>query len=80
MKQIKTQETKMSQFEKNVIEVLRCIVPDQRMELKDGEGNVWISTCMDSNGMAITLITRNEKPVGRIVYNYETGREETFLY
>lgn len=67
-------------FDFRVVELLKIIVPDQKMKLDDGEGNHWESYAVDCEGMAIAIIKRNEEEVAKVVYDYETGKEETFLY
>jgi len=66
-------------FDRDVLKVLKCIVPGQRMKLEDGEGRIWTSEVTEKEEMAITIIKRNEGIVAKIVYDYETGREEIFL-
>ena len=69
-----------SQFDKLVIEVLKCIVPDQHMTLNDCDGSVWSSSAISKNEVAITTIVRNDKVVAKIVYDYESGEEKEFIY
>jgi len=69
-----------SEFDRSVIQVLKVLVPGQIMKLDDGEGKHWESKSIDMDGMAITSIIRNGEPVAKVVYDYETGKEETFLY
>lgn len=66
----------ISQFEVMVIHVLKTIVPSQEMSLKDEEGNKWKSSAIESHGFAVTTITKNEKVMARVFYDYEQAEEE----
>jgi len=68
-----------STFDREVVNVLKQLVPDQKMRLIGAEGEIWESVCKDADGMAITYISKNSEIVAKIVYDYDTGREEEFL-
>ena len=73
-----------SKFDGYVIKCVGCLVPGQTSKLVDGEGHVYVGTCKkvftDENdgGLAIASITKDEKTLVRIVYDYETYEEVTF--
>ena len=72
-----------SEFDKRVISVLSCLVPDQYMELKEtssGNLQLWKSTCKDVDNQSITTITRDSETVAKVIYDYETGEEKSFFY
>ena len=76
---IKNEKIK-SEFDRMAVNVLKQLVPGQKMRLDAIEGKVWESVCVDSEGMALTTIKRNDEVVAKIVYDYETGQEREFLY
>lgn len=73
-----------SDFDRMVIDVLKSLVPDQKMKLIDEAGNTWESKCKDVGGMAITIITFTSKFTGhknivaKVVYDYESNEEKIF--
>ena len=69
-----------STFGHRVIGILKEVVPDQSMELKDSEGHIWSSTCKAYDGMALTVIHKDYVMVARITYDYEDGIETTHIY
>lgn len=79
--EIKTHKRAISsEFDRKAVELLKCIVPGQVMRLDDGEGGEWVSASMDQENLAITKVERNGIIVARIVYDYETGEEKSFIY
>lgn len=68
------------EFDRDVLKVMGCLVPDQTMKLETAEGKVWISRCKEIDEMSITTIMRNEKVVARFIYDYTSGEVKNFIY
>jgi len=68
----------LSKFDRNCIEVLRCLVPDQQLHISGNGTQEWNSKCIDIDGLAITTITRGDKVIVKIVYDYDSSTEQEF--
>lgn len=69
-----------SEFDKRVIEVLRCVVPSQSMRLIGAEGEQWESVANEKDNLAITTIKKDGEEVAKIIYDYNSGEEKEFIY
>ncbi len=65
-----------SEFNRNVLAVLGCIVPDQKMTLTDGEGHKWNSYCKQIGNIAVTIIEKDGFSVQKIFYDYDSDEEK----
>lgn len=74
----KQTKQKLSEFDRNAIQVLRCLVPDQEMSLTGNGCGEWKSKCIQIDELAITTITKNGKNIIKIIYDYESSTEEEF--
>lgn len=74
----KTSQYNLSEFDRRVVEVLRCLVPDQKMTLTDGENKKWESICEQHGDLAITYIRKNGETIVQIVYDYNSSTEQEF--
>lgn len=75
----KTSQNRLSEFDRNAIQVLRCLVPDQEMHLTGNAGcGSWDSKCVQVDELAITTITKNGKNIVKIVYDYDSSTEQEF--
>lgn len=70
----------LSQFDRMAIDLLKTILPDQKMKLYDGEGGIWSSEAVDLDGQAITTIKKNDIVKAKVVYDYENSEEVIFYY
>lgn len=77
---METRKKVTSEFGRNVIKVLKCIVADQYMTLRDGESHFWESKAMAEGDLTITTITKDKDVVAKYIYNHETSEEVEFLY
>jgi hypothetical protein len=69
-----------SEFDKRVIAVLRCIVPDQKLVLTGTDNINWFSECKSIEGMSIITIYKNNILVAKIVYDCQSEEEKEFIY
>jgi hypothetical protein len=70
---------KLSEFDRNAIQVLRCLVPDQEMRLNGcGDCGSWLSRCVQVDELAITTISKNGENIVKIVYDYDSSTEQEF--
>ena len=73
----------LSQHEKSVIEVLSSIVAGQTIEIKDAEGVSYRSMAKpEGENLTVSYLyeTKNgkEKCFLKVVYDHDSGKEETF--
>lgn len=68
----------LSAFDRKIIEVLRCLVPDQEMHLTGNGFKHWDSKCTQVDELAITTITCNGENIVKIVYDYDSSTEQEF--
>lgn len=75
-----------SEFDRKVIDVLKHLVPDQRMRLVEttrGFETTWTAFCKDKEGLSVVEIFRskgandclNMELVAKVIYDYDTGKE-----
>ncbi len=73
-------QTNMSEHEKNIVKVIRAIVSDQTIEVKDSEGDIFRSEAktIDDGAITITKCFKNNKLFLRIIYDHDCSDEQEF--
>ena len=79
MEELNKQNANLSGQDENVIKALNCLVDGQESSFVGGEGEVYKSVCKQQNNIAITLITKRDKPLAKVIYDYDS-EEEVIIY